>query len=149
MALRRINLEYKEMQTEQLENISAGPIGDDMFHWRAVIIGPKDSPYEDGVFQLKIDIPPDYPFKPPHVQFENNVYHPNISSQGSICLDILKSTWSPALKLSKVLLSIVSLLTDPNPDSPLSSEAAMLYKSDRNKYNKTAREWTKKYASGK
>lgn len=146
MALRRITMEYKEMQQEALENITAGPIGDNMFQWRATIIGPKDSPYQDGVFLLKLDIPADYPFKPPTVQFETKVFHPNISSTGAICLDILKSAWSPALKISKVLLSIVSLLTDPNPDSPLTAEAATLYKADRAKYNKTAAEWTKKYA---
>lgn len=116
MALRRVNIEYKEMQQDALENvcfffspcfshsfqITAGPIGDDMFNWRATIIGPKESPYEDGIFNLKITIPPDYPFKPPHIQFETQIYHPNVSQQGSICLDILKTTWSPALKLSKV-----------------------------------------------
>ena len=77
-----------------------------MFHWRATIIGPKDSPYQDGVFNLKLDIPSDYPFKAPQVTFETKVYHPNISSSGTICLDILKSAWSPALKISKVCVYI-------------------------------------------
>ncbi|KAK4386862.1 Ubiquitin-conjugating enzyme E2 5A [Sesamum angolense] len=96
-----------------------GPVGEDMFHWQATIMGPSDSPFSGGVFLVTIHFPPDYPFKPPKVSFKTKVYHPNINSNGSICLDILKDQWSPALTVSKVLLSICSLLTDPNPDDPL------------------------------
>jgi len=110
-------------------------------------MGPEDSPYAGGVFFLNIHFPPDYPFKPPKVSFTTKIYHPNINSNGSICLDILKDQWSPALTISKVLLSISSLLTDPNPDDPLVPEIATIYKSDRDRYNATAREWTGRYAT--
>jgi len=69
---------------------------------QATIMGPGDSPYSGGVFFVMIHFPPDYPFKPPKVQFQTKVYHPNVNSQGSICLDILKEQWSPALTISKV-----------------------------------------------
>ncbi|XP_049997208.1 ubiquitin-conjugating enzyme E2 D4 isoform X2 [Alexandromys fortis] len=93
-----------------------------------------DSPYQGGVFFLTIHFPTDYPFKPPKVAFTTKIYHPNINSSGSICLDILRSQWSPALTVSKVLLSICSLLCDPNPDDPLVPEIAHTYKADREKY---------------
>ncbi|XP_066377609.1 ubiquitin-conjugating enzyme E2 5B-like [Miscanthus floridulus] len=116
-----------------------GPVAEDMFHWQATIMGPSDSPDASGVFLVTIHFPPDYPFKPPKVAFKTMVFHPNINSNGSICLDILKERWSPALTISKVLLSICSLLTDPNPDDPLVQEIAHMYKTDRAKYKSTAR----------
>ena len=127
-------------------NCSAGPVSEDIFHWQATIIGPEDSPYSGGMFNLNIQFPTDYPFKPPKVSFSTKIYHPNINSNGSICLDILRSQWSPALTISKVLLSICSLLTDPNPDDPLVPEIARVYKQDRDKYNDTARSWTNRFA---
>ena len=148
MALKRIGKEYKEFTKDPSENCSAGPENeDDLFHWKATISGPKDSPYEDGVFFLDINFPQEYPFKPPIVHFLTRIYHPNINSNGGICLDILKDQWSPALTISKVLLSIVSLLNDPNPNDPLVPEIARLYKSNIEKFNDNAKSWTNKYAS--
>ncbi|XP_073102870.1 ubiquitin-conjugating enzyme E2 28 isoform X1 [Elaeis guineensis] len=137
--------------TESFEThttILLGPVAEDMFHWQATIMGPADSPFAGGVFLVTIHFPLDYPFKPPKVSFRTKVFHPNINSNGSICLDILKEQWSPALTISKVLLSICSLLTDPNPDDPLVPEIAHMYKTDRAKYESTARSWTQKYAMG-
>jgi len=146
MALKRINKELTDLGRDPPSSCSAGPIGDDLFHWQATIMGPSDSPYSGGVFFLAIHFPTDYPFKPPKVNFTTRIYHPNINSNGSICLDILRDQWSPALTISKVLLSICSMLTDPNPDDPLVPEIAHVYKTDRARYEATAREWTRKYA---
>ncbi|XP_063523434.1 ubiquitin-conjugating enzyme E2 D4 isoform X1 [Pongo pygmaeus] len=134
MALKRIQKELTDLQRDPPAQCSAGPVGDDLFHWQATIMGPNDSPYQGGVFFLTIHFPTDYPFKPPKVAFTTKIYHPNINSNGSICLDILRSQWSPALTVSKVLLSICSLLCDPNPDDPLVPEIAHTYKADREKY---------------
>uniref|UniRef100_A0A2I3TCU3 E2 ubiquitin-conjugating enzyme n=2 Tax=Pan troglodytes TaxID=9598 RepID=A0A2I3TCU3_PANTR len=104
---------------------SAGPKGDNIYEWRSTILGPPGSVYEGGVFFLDITFSPDYPFKPPKVTFRTRIYHCNINSQGVICLDILKDNWSPALTISKVLLSICSLLTDCNPGNHLGSDPGL------------------------
>lgn len=146
MAYKRIQNELKDIQRDSTSTCSAGPEGDNIYKWSAVIFGPSDSPYAGGTFKLTIEFPEDYPFRPPHVLFITKVYHPNISSSGSICLDILKDKWSPALSISKVLLSIESLLTDPNPNDPLVPDAANLYKADKAAYEERATLWTQTYA---
>ena len=150
-AKKRLKKELQDMSKDPPPNCSAGPSKDkaatvDIMNWTATIMGPPDSPYEGGVFFLEITFPPDYPFKPPKVKFLTKIYHPNINKSGGICLDILKDQWSPALTISKVLLSICSLLTDPNPDDPLVTDIANLYKSNRPLYTKTAKEWTRNFA---
>ena len=147
MALKRINKELEDLQKDPPFNCSAGPINDDLYYWQATIIGPEDSPYTGGLFFLDIYFPTDYPFKSPKIYFKTKIYHPNISSNGSICLDILKDQWSPALTISKVILSICSLLTDPNPDDPLVPYIAEIYRNNIEQYKKNAKEWTLKYAS--
>jgi ubiquitin-protein ligase len=128
-------------------NISITPKKDDsLTEWNANIIGPNDTPYENGIFKLKISIPNDYPFKPPSVVFETKMFHPNISESGSICIDILKNNWSPALTLDKVLMSILVLMQAPNADDPLNSTAASLYKQDIKKYNDKVRSYVDSYA---
>jgi ubiquitin-conjugating enzyme E2 D/E len=147
-AVKRIQRELRDMNKEPIPGISAGPKNEsDYFEWTATIIGPSGSPYQGGIFKLTITIPSNYPFKPPKTQFETQIYHPNVSSKGSICLDILGSKWTPVLTISKMLLSISSLLTDPNPDDPLDGAVARVYKNDKTKFNETAEEWTRKYAS--
>lgn len=151
MSLKRIQKEYKDIQKECPNTISAKPASDENMHvWKASIAGPENSPYENGVFDLEITFPTDYPFKPPKIKFVTKIYHPNINGEGYICLDILKETaWSPVLTILKVLLSISSLLTDPNANDPLFSEAASLYKNDRKKYNEVVKEHTEKHAKKK
>jgi len=146
-AQKRIQKEWKDLAKDAPANCSAGPKNStDLFNWVATIMGPAKTPYENGVFNLEIQFPPDYPFKPPKIRFTTKVYHCNINSSGGICLDILKDNWSPALTISKVLLSICSLFSDPNPDDPLVPEIAKLYKTNRKQHDANALEWTRKYA---
>lgn len=108
-----------------------------------IIKGPKDSPYENGLFLLIIELTDNYPFSPPHIKFGSKILHPNISKDGKICVDIFGNKWSAALTISKVLLSLSSLLVDPNPDSPLNSDIAEIYKDNRIQYNEKVKKHTK------
>jgi len=146
-ATKRINKELQDFQKDPPKGLVAQPYDQmDPFKWKASVTGPSGTPYESGKFDLTIDFPSDYPFKPPKVQFETKIYHCNVNDKGNICLDILQSQWSPALTIQKVLLSISSLLSDPNPDDPLVPEIARILKDDRKKHDATAKEWCNKYA---
>jgi ubiquitin-conjugating enzyme E2 D/E len=147
-SLTRIQRELADLKKDPPSNCTAGPINEmDFYRWEGMIFGPADTPYQGGMFKLLIHFGADYPFKPPHIQFITKIYHPNINAAGAICLDILKSQWSPALTISKVLLSISSLLSEPNPDDPLVTDIANQYRTDRSAYDKTAQCWTATYAS--
>ena len=142
----RIRKELGDMRRCPPENCSAGPKSNNLFHWKGTILGPAHTPYAGGLFHIDINFPKEYPFKPPHLKFLTQIYHPNINSRGEICLDILKDEWSPALTLSDVLLSISSLLNDPNVDDPLVPAIAAVYRNDINNYRATATSWTLRFA---
>ena len=144
--LNRLGKELEEIQSNPPTSCSAGSIGDDIFQWNASIMGPSGSPYEGGIFNLLIEFPADYPFKPPKVSFKTRIYHCNINSSGNICLDILKDKWSPALTISKVLLSICSIMDDPNPNDPLMIDIADLYINNKGRFIENAKYYTRIYA---
>ncbi|XP_012943539.1 ubiquitin-conjugating enzyme E2 E1 [Aplysia californica] len=147
-SLKRIQKELAEITLDPPPNCSAGPKGDNLYEWASTILGPTGSVYEGGVFFLDIHFSSEYPFKPPKVTFRTRIYHCNINSQGAICLDILKDNWSPALTISKVLLSVCSLLTDCNPADPLVGSIATQYLQNRKEHDRVARMWTKRFAAG-
>lgn len=115
-------------------------------HWIGYIDGPDETPFEGGRFHLTIDFPSDFPFNPPLMKFVTPIFHPNISPKGDICLDILHSQWSPVLTVRSLLISLCSLLSDPNAEHGLNQEALTIYRTDRNKYQEIASKWTRDYA---
>ena len=144
---KRIQRELMDMKQSPPPNCSAGVAGDNLNRWHGTIIGPEGTPYTGGLFHLDIEFPKNYPFKPPHVTFKTRIYHPNINERGEICLDILKSEWSPALTITNVLLSICSLLNDPNPEDPLVPAIANMLRLDPKRYVNIAHEWTMRFAT--
>lgn len=143
----RIKRDLEIMNSDPPENCSAGlRNNNDLFIWDATIFGPADSPYHGGIFKLEIKFVENYPIKPPKMRFLTPIYHPNIDKYGNICIDILKNQWKPTLTIASTLLSICSLLTDPNPDDPLNFEAAEIYNSDIEYYKTLAQNYTNEYA---
>src|SRR5579871_200544 len=140
--IKRLGIHHREMQKNSIPLCHAEPKDPvkDMTHWIGWILGPDDTPYAGGKFHLTMDFPADYPFKPPEMRFITRIYHPNISTTGEICLDILHSQWSPALGIRNLLISLCSLLTDPNPEHGLNKEAMKLYRTNQEKYDRTVRE---------
>ena len=143
---RRIIKETERIAQNPIPGISAIPKADNPRHFDITITGPKGCCYENGTFRLELFLPEDYPMVPPKVHFLTKIYHPNIDRVGRICLDILKDKWSPALQIDKVCLSIQLLLQNPNPDDPLDPQIASHWKRDNAEAQRTAREWTRKYA---
>ena len=137
---RRLLKDLKEMLEEPPNGCSAAPANEsNLFIWNASIVGPDDSPWEGGIYSLRLTFPEQYPTEPPFVRFSCEMFHPNIFSDGTLCLDIIQDLWSPIYTTSTILTSIQSLLTDPNPNSPANPEAAKLLVTNIKEYKKRVR----------
>lgn len=136
--VKRLNNEIKKNSKKLPYGIEVYPDENDIFVWKATITGGKDTYYEGLKFDLIINIIDSYPKNPPIVKFITSVYHPNIDIKtGGICLTTLGSGWSPALTIVKLLVSIQSLLAEPNSDHGLNPGACSLYLKDKDKFKKT------------
>lgn len=112
------------------------------------IRGPKDSPYEDGVYTIKCNIPEGFPMKSPALSFLTPIWHPNIASEtGAVCLDILKGAWLPVVRLHELFAQYIpQLLLYPEPSDPFNQEAAALMQSDPKLYAHITRKHALKHA---
>eukprot|EP00899_Mesostigma_viride_P003559 jgi/Mesvir1/13203/Mv06162-RA.1 len=136
-AVLRLMSDLRTIRQHPPEGCSASPASEDnLFVWSATIFGPDETPWEGGVFSLRMTFSPQYPEKPPRIRFTSDVFHPNVYSDGTLCMDIIQDAWSPCHDVCTILTSIQSLLTDPNPASPANPEAAQLCQNDIAGYNK-------------
>eukprot|EP01113_Clastostelium_recurvatum_P048243 TRINITY_DN873_c0_g1_i1.p1 TRINITY_DN873_c0_g1~~TRINITY_DN873_c0_g1_i1.p1 ORF type:complete len:212 (-),score=39.55 TRINITY_DN873_c0_g1_i1:405-974(-) len=111
--------------------------------------GPKDSPYQGGRWRVRVELPPNYPYKSPSIGFHNKIYHPNVDlASGSVCLDVINQTWSPMYELLNIFeVFLPQLLLYPNPTDPLNGEAAALLLKEPERYKSRVQEYVQKYAS--
>lgn len=144
-ARRRLVRDFRSIQDAMKEaggdpGFAASPEQDNIFEWNAVIFGGADTHWQDGMFKLKLTFTEEYPNKPPQVKFITNVFHPNVYKNGNICLDILQDKWASGSNVESILVSIQSLLNDPNPDSPANAEAARLCRENKPEYYRRVRQ---------
>ncbi|SCV67313.1 BQ2448_5959 [Microbotryum intermedium] len=125
---KRLSSELMSLMMACPAGISAFPVSDaDLTHWKGRIEGAEGTYYENHVYAISLRFPPTYPYAAPTVRFESTCFHPNVDLHGNICLDILKEKWSPMLSVSTILISLQSLLGEPNNKSPLNVQAADLW----------------------
>nr|ACO13072.1 Ubiquitin-conjugating enzyme E2 L3 [Lepeophtheirus salmonis]ADD38824.1 Ubiquitin-conjugating enzyme E2 L3 [Lepeophtheirus salmonis] len=117
-----------------------------MLVWQGLLL-PDKYPYNKGAFKVEITFPPEYPFKPPKINFKTKIYHPNVDEKGQVCLPIiLADNWKPATKTNQVVLALVSLINEPEPEHPLRGDLAKEFTRDRKKFYKNAEDFTKKFS---
>jgi ubiquitin-conjugating enzyme E2 C len=133
VASRRLMKEVKDFCKEKADGVSAFPdAAKGILSWKAKIVGAASTPYAGQTYELQLDFPEDYPMRPPTVVFVTPCFHPNVhESRGDICLDILQDKWSCVYNVRTVLISILSLLADPNTASPLNPQAAAMWDQDQ------------------
>lgn len=142
----RLRKELKMALRSKSSQIQIKPCeNNDLYQWKAFIIPDKTSVYHNSKFELMIKIPPTYPYTPPRIVFVTPIFHPNINTNGLICISSLGKDWSPALTIEKSLYSILSLLDEPNPLDPLRTDAAELYLTDKEEYKKRCQEELHQY----
>jgi ubiquitin-conjugating enzyme E2 G2 len=157
-AVKRLVTEYRDLSFHSPEGIVAGPITEDnFFEWEAMIIGPEGTPHAGGIFCATLSFPRDYPLSPPKMRFTTEMFHPNIYTDGQVCISILhppgddpnlyessNERWSPVQSVEKILLSVMSMLAEPNDESSANLEAAKCYRTQRDVYDKIVRQIVQK-----
>ncbi|XP_030624538.1 ubiquitin-conjugating enzyme E2G 1b isoform X2 [Chanos chanos] len=127
-----------ELNKNPVEGFSAGLIDDDdIYQWEVVVIGPQDTLYEGGFFKAHLNFPHDYPLRPPKMRFITEIWHPNVAKNGDVCISILhepgedkygyekpEERWLPIHTVETIMISVISMLADPNGDSPANVDAA-------------------------
>ncbi|SHO77767.1 Ubiquitin conjugating enzyme [Malassezia sympodialis ATCC 42132] len=154
-AIRRLTIEYKQLTSDPNTLFPAvGPISEDNYlEWEALLPGPDDTPFEGGVFSARLSFPPTYPLEPPKMRFDPPIFHPNVYPDGTVCISILHAAgddpnmyessserWSPVQSIEKILLSVLSMLAEPNVESGANIDACKLYRDDRAAYEQTIRD---------
>lgn len=142
--------QLQELNKNPVEGFSAGVIDDsDIYKWEVMVIGPPDTPYEGGFFKSHLVFPKDYPVKPPKLKFMSEIWHPNIDKDGLVCISTLHEAgddrygyeqaserWLPVHTVETIMLSVISMLSDPNDESPANVDAAVEWRNEYPSFRK-------------
>ncbi|KAL0229428.1 hypothetical protein GEMRC1_014045 [Eukaryota sp. GEM-RC1] len=142
--------QFQYYQQNPIDNVYIGLCDDCIYKWSILIHGPQGTVLEGGLFRCIMSFPEDFPMSPPSFKFLTKMFHPNIYESGAVCISILhnptdlrdiemsgelaEERWLPIHTIESVLISIINLLLEPNPDSPADIDAAVLFRNDRKKY---------------
>ena len=157
-AIARLRNEMRDLTQNEDSGFSVGLLNDNWFHWTVSFPGPQETPYEGGFYIAKLRFPTDYPNSPPDMTFETEMWHPNVYVDGRVCISILHppgddvfnpnetsaERWRPILGVEAILLSVMSMLNDPNIDSPANIDAAIQFRDDRHSYLRRVRRLAQK-----
>lgn len=161
LSLKRLVGEFRDLVKSPADGLVAGPVsGENFYEWEALFLGPVDTCYEYGAFKARISFPKDYPHNPPKMVFTTPIWHPNIywdgTRAGEVCISILHppgddrwgyesavERWSPVQSVEKILLSVISMLSEPNTESPANIEAGKMWRNDRERYERIVRKHVK------
>jgi len=150
--------EFIALSKDETSGFSIGYEDDDMFRWRVVFEGPPDSLYEGGIYNTLLTFPEDFPSNPPSMRFLTEMWHPNIYTDGNVCISILHppgtdrfneqesadERWRPIIGVHSILMSVISMLVDPNINSAANVDAAVQFKNDPEGWKKRVRRLTRK-----
>ena len=152
-----------ELQKDDSSGFSVGLEDDsDWFTWRVCFEGPPETMYHGGLFTAILKFPTDFPNSPPDMRFETEMFHPNIYPDGRVCISILhppgtdrfneqekaEERWRPILGVEAILISVLSMLADPNLSSPANIDAGVMMKNDFEGYKKKVRTLVRKSVEG-
>lgn len=146
---RHLTREFQAYERDPVPGVSIGLKADNLYVWTVLMQGPPDTLFEGGLFRAELRFPDNYPDQPPKFIFLTDIYHPNVYSDGNVCISILHppgpdplqyesaaERWLPVHTVSSIIVSIISLLSDPNCKSPANVDAAKLFKDDYPAYKK-------------
>jgi len=146
--IKRLQLEYKEQLKDPNYYYSIEIDPSNFLKWNVLLLGPSDTIFEGGIFKCELIFPKEYPNKPPDFRFIDNLFHPNIYNDGKVCISILhegideygyeniSERWNPSQSVNTILMSIISMLPEPNFESPANVDASKLWKENYAEYKR-------------
>jgi len=147
-AIKRLSTEFNQLMIDPNPHYSVSIDNKNLFKWNILLFGPSETIFEGGIFKCELDFSSNYPNKPPKFKFIDNIFHPNIYVNGQVCISILhegndiygyehiSERWNPSHSVNSILMSLLSILSEPNFESPANVDASILWRDNFNEYKR-------------